>query len=85
MEAKDTVMNENEIADVLLGIPVSNTDVDIKHRREAIQKVVQAQAEISHKEGRAEGRKEGKIEVVEWLERTKKIKVPKYQLKEWGL
>lgn len=32
-----------------------------------------------------EGRKIGIGEVVEWLERVKKIKVPKYQLKEWGL
>ena len=30
-------------------------------------------------------RQRGRKEVVEWLERCKKIKVPKYQLKEWGL
>ena len=27
----------------------------------------------------------GRREVVEWLKRTKKVKVPKYQLKEWGI
>jgi len=32
-----------------------------------------------------ESRKVGMREVVSWLERYKKIKVPKYQLKEWEL
>jgi hypothetical protein len=35
--------------------------------------------------GVKEGMQRGMKEVVEWLERAKKIKVPKYQLKEWGL
>ena len=48
---EDTVMSENEICDVLFGIPVSKTDVDIIHRREAIRKVTEAQAEISFKMG----------------------------------
>jgi len=54
MEAKtwrDTVMDENEICDILLGIPTSKTDVDITHRREAIQKVTQAQAKLAFKMG----------------------------------
>ena len=34
---------------------------------------------------RLDARHEGRMEVVEWLERCKKIKIPKYQLKEWGL
>jgi len=32
-----------------------------------------------------EGHKAGIKEVVGWLERTRKQKVPKYQLKEWGI
>ena len=35
--------------------------------------------------GRITGKQAGMREVVDWLERCKKIKVPKYQLKEWGL
>ncbi len=35
------------------------------------------QAEISLKTGMKE--------VVDWIERNKKIKLPKYQLKEWGI
>ena len=38
-------------------------------------------SEDSYKAGIQEGRRE----VVDWLERYKKIKVPKYQLKEWGI
>ncbi|KKN21709.1 hypothetical protein LCGC14_0922490 [marine sediment metagenome] len=34
-------------------------------------------AEISYKEGMKK--------VIEWLERVKKIKIPKYQLREWGI
>lgn len=30
-------------------------------------------------------RKAGMKEVVDWLDRCKKIKVPKYQMKEWGI
>ena len=29
--------------------------------------------------------KAGQRKVVEWLERCKKIEIPKYQLKEWGI
>lgn len=39
--------------------------------------IAETQAEISFKAGIQK--------VVEWLERTKKIKVPKYQLEEWGI
>ena len=31
------------------------------------------------------GKQEGRREVVEWIERTRKQKIPKYQLQEWGL
>ena len=30
-------------------------------------------------------KQEGMKKVVEWIERNKKIKLPKYQLKEWGI
>ena len=41
--------------------------------------------EIGVEEGKVIGIAEGIKEVVEWVERNKKIKLPKYQLKEWGL
>jgi len=44
-------------------------------------KTILAIPELSFEKGRLEGIKE----VVEWLERTRKQKVPQYQLKEWGL
>ena len=40
-----------------------------------------AQAKASYEAGLQEGRKE----VVEFFERTRKQRLPKYQLKEWGL
>jgi len=41
--------------------------------------------ELSRQRYIEEGRKAGIREVVEWLERARRIKVPKYQLKEWGI
>ena len=45
------------------------------------RKLIEVTATISFKAGQEAGRRE----VVEWLERARKIKVPKYQLKEWGI
>lgn len=51
--------------------------LEYTRRPDADEAIAKAQAEISVKAGRRE--------VVEWLERVRKIKVPKYQLKDWGI
>uniref|UniRef100_A0A6M3KRU8 Uncharacterized protein n=1 Tax=viral metagenome TaxID=1070528 RepID=A0A6M3KRU8_9ZZZZ len=86
MEAEDTIMSPEQITGWLDGNPVST--------------LVAKQAELSFKAGQddimrlthpyfqaiaTDNYKAGIKEVVEWLERCKKIKVPKYQLKEWGI
>jgi len=72
---------------------------DLLTIREIEEIVAQAQLEADVKAGQesmsepwdreqtvfGDGKKAGRREVVEWLERVKKIKVAKYQLKEWGL
>ena len=40
---------------------------------------------LTYQQALEEAYRLGIREVVEWLERAKKIKVPKYQLKEWGV
>ena len=79
MKWEESVMNILEI-DNLVGdeCPCNNCPTpdgdcdDCMHLR-----IANAQAEISFKAGMRV--------VIEWMERTKKGKVPKYQLKEWGL
>lgn len=91
MEAKDTVMSSQRLDKEYWKWQVAE-DIVIPFE----EWVSQAQAEISFKAGYDEAltqlaemteecKQMGRKEVVEWLERARKIKVSKYQLKEWGL
>ena len=86
MEAKDTVMNNDETLDKF-GVALNE---NILNRDERLRVVVEAQAEISLKAGRKE--------VVEWLaancacfqpdpEKNGEYIIPEWQakLKEWGV
>lgn len=55
-----------------------------KHNKEVERLIKQARNE-GYWIGHGDAKKAGRKEVVEWLERCRKIKLPKYQLKEWGI
>ena len=88
MEAKDTVMSDkvrynvwaSKYKEIISRVENLMFLSDYKTYcvgYEIADVLVTKQAEISFKMGKGV--------VVEWLERAKKIKVPKYQLKEWGI
>ena len=74
---------------------------DEEERKATIEAIAKAQAEISYKAGYKkasdesnaishldcyeDGKKAGMKKVVEWMEKYKKIKLPKYQLQEWEI
>jgi len=92
MEAKDTVMGKVQRDNIfyhgigtLEGVCTMQAEISFKAGQES---------EVAHSADlcaaywdaiKEEGHKAGIKEVVGWLERTRKQKVPKYQLKEWGI
>ena len=72
MEAKDRIISEDEklICSLIGTYP-------FKDVRDVIAEACLHQDEASYKAGIRE--------VVEWIERARRQKVPKYQLKKWGL
>ncbi len=69
MNWQDTVLNERDLLKLCISFPQS---MDV-----AKTCALNAQAKVSYEVGIRE--------VVEWLERARKQKVPKYQLEEWGI
>ena len=92
MEAKDTVMSMEQRRAINDAMPST------AKYGEVFEAIAETQAELSFKAGYEAvwkdgvikdtfeiGQQEGRKDVVDWVERVRKIKVPKYQLKEWGL
>jgi len=80
MEAKDREYIQSKI---LRRYPGFDPEMDIDW--DVVELVFDAGKQIGFEIGIEQGKAEGRREVVEWLERCKKIKVPKYQLEAWGI
>ena len=90
MEAKDTVMSNEQMFRVLEHEANSGLMALLKAQAEISYKAGYKKASdesnaISHLDCYEDGKKAGMKKVVEWMEKYKKIKLPKYQLQEWEI
>jgi len=101
MKAKDTVMSFDASLEEYNHFVSDYAESIAGEDNWDLRSILEAQAEISFKAGEDKGyaharqhcedviipqaETQARKEVVDWLERAKKIKVPNYQKKEWGI